>query len=690
MLYSYTVPVLASPWNGLSWQDDLLGILSSFAGATAILFADYQGNPQGVIDGIGQIYAQSEYMRQGKTLAQFWEDHHTANTNDQSITIDADLYNLLLEYLNSQQQSGNASQVVNYKYLYVDPLDFEITKRNKALYAHRRYKSILANQYDVELFSSRYRFGNVKNKLLSDGFKNFYHASDLSRGTGVDFDYLMDKFETFRNNASDNHGYPTGFYRLLPWFVYGYPRDTKQTVQKGGNVTYEGFINEFMTPISGNTELYFVGSFLNPLSDRQLKIKCVIYDRQNDRLQTCSTTQLSYKIRFSNQNNHGVIEFLEGSNDLKYSQNNLNDSFFPSGSYDQSFSESIGWGATYIYDRENDFYYCPLLRSTTPGLYKVFATDADCLSYIRNGGRSSIVNNYNQNVSSVTINNDNSIHYHYENPYPDDYDDDEGEGDDSGSGSGSGEGQSAGVDYSDYLNDIIEILEGIQESINNIDAGGGSGSQQSITDLSSLMTLLDQIKSAINNIGASLVWSSETVTSLINKVEQIKSDCNDIIGYLNTLVGFETDQNGILSNILFQVTSINSKISIKRSIQDTDDNLDWLIEQLQNLMDNQLSIPESISEMLGLKFPFSLPYILVGILDLLEAPPEAPVFTLPLNFEINGTDYFGDDTEFTLDFTEFSELAEAIKFFIILEWILLLVKITPKMLSNGKEIESND
>lgn len=85
----------------------------------------------------------------------------------------------------------------------------------------------------------------------------------------------------------------------------------------------------------------------------------------------------------------------------------------------------------------------------------------------------------------------------------------------------------------------------------------------------------------------------------------------------------------------------------------------------------EMSLPEILFKE---KFPFCLPWDLYNVFANLVAEPEAPVFKFPFVFERLGIDY-----EFTIDLSQFDDLARVSRFFTSITFIVALISISRKM-----------
>lgn len=85
----------------------------------------------------------------------------------------------------------------------------------------------------------------------------------------------------------------------------------------------------------------------------------------------------------------------------------------------------------------------------------------------------------------------------------------------------------------------------------------------------------------------------------------------------------------------------------------------------------ELSLPEILFKE---KFPFCLPWDLYNVFANLVAEPEAPVFKFPFVFERLGIDY-----EFTIDLSQFDDLARVSRFFSSVSFVIFLILQSRKM-----------
>lgn len=83
------------------------------------------------------------------------------------------------------------------------------------------------------------------------------------------------------------------------------------------------------------------------------------------------------------------------------------------------------------------------------------------------------------------------------------------------------------------------------------------------------------------------------------------------------------------------------------------------------------------------KFPFCLPFDIYKIFNVLSAEPKAPKFTIPIKMEnINGTGY-GFDFSIDVDLSEYSWIAEIVRWMLLIIFVLGLILVTNKLIGRG-------
>lgn len=654
MLFNRAIAILVSAsiisftfFPAVNVQADINTLLSYFNDCVLQIMADggfiYQASKGDMSAALENLYISRELGE--KTYVEYIQEHFKQDETSGSYTIDAELYNLIQQFLESlkdqkDDQGNPVAEQVDYLTLYLPAI---------------------GDAFDPEIDNKGFKGVFSPKRILSD--------SAITDASYIDFcDVMHNKVENILKGWDENRN--SGWNRMdlikiLPWYM-----DFQNNTEIGYQYKVSWFYQYYQPD---NDPVYIVSNLKTMYLNNERYGFTFYHNTENGVAYLENTTNTCVNVRVGNV----VYKDSIGNFDSwDYSDFGNSNSFNYMINSNQNLAEvSNGFDDEIHYVENGDYYYIPTLRSLHGTYIKVFRTAQDLQKYVNGGGNSIVSIDKSKHVKTVTITNDNHVEYNYY--AADDPDNPDNKPADPEPGTD--------TDYSSTLQKILKQLQEIKKAINDLDTSGGSGTGEDIAKLEAILAELQAIKASMADISK---WTDEDISTLWEQLDLLLEDTGEIIKQLKAIKDAVDSNTNVLRSILSQVTQINAKIALRKTINDTNNNLDWLIEQLANLIENGLSIPEEISEMLGTKFPFSLPYIMVAILNLLEAPAEAPVFTLPLNWNIDDVDYMGSE-EFVLDFSEFSEVADAIKFFITLEWIMLLLRLTPRMLSNGKEIEDN-
>lgn len=142
---------------------------------------------------------------------------------------------------------------------------------------------------------------------------------------------------------------------------------------------------------------------------------------------------------------------------------------------------------------------------------------------------------------------------------------------------------------------------------------------------------------------------------------------------------------GVLEDIRDYVKKIYHQVIIGNVINAIDalaDVLDTLKDYLDEAMGDVAAIGE-LGEEVVTKFPFSLPRDILLVVTLFEADPVAPVWEIPFRADFGGPTGITVDEPFTIDFTDFEDAVDVLKWFLSLVWVFGLAMLTPKVLGTG-------
>lgn len=142
---------------------------------------------------------------------------------------------------------------------------------------------------------------------------------------------------------------------------------------------------------------------------------------------------------------------------------------------------------------------------------------------------------------------------------------------------------------------------------------------------------------------------------------------------------------GVLDDILKWCKKIYNQVVVGNVIDAIDaiaNVLDTLKDYLAKVVGDAAAIAE-LGDELVTKFPFSLPQDILLVVTLFEAEPVAPVWEIPFRADFGGPTGTKIDETFTIDFTDFKDAVDVLKWFLSLVWIFGLAMLTPKVLGIG-------
>lgn len=121
----------------------------------------------------------------------------------------------------------------------------------------------------------------------------------------------------------------------------------------------------------------------------------------------------------------------------------------------------------------------------------------------------------------------------------------------------------------------------------------------------------------------------------------------------------------------------NPSVDIDKPIVDTPS----VDTEIPEVIEPTLPVVESISVSLKDKFPFCIPWDLVSLFNIFVAEPSPPYFEIPFNIEYLKLDY-----TFVLDLSLYNTVSKVCRSLFVILFILGLIKLTPFMLSFGKDL----
>lgn len=157
----------------------------------------------------------------------------------------------------------------------------------------------------------------------------------------------------------------------------------------------------------------------------------------------------------------------------------------------------------------------------------------------------------------------------------------------------------------------------------------------------------------------------------IDSFPSTADDLTDVSTYPDTIpISIPQDLSDTISKTAEDIRTVD------KDKTDTDDNTDTDTKP-DSSKPNKPSIPAlSLPEILFKeKFPFCLPWDVYHVFVNLVSEPEAPVFTIPFKFQRLGIDY-----EFTIDLSQFDDIAKVSRFFSSIAFVIFLILASRKLI----------
>lgn len=229
--------------------------------------------------------------------------------------------------------------------------------------------------------------------------------------------------------------------------------------------------------------------------------------------------------------------------------------------------------------------------------------------------------------------------------------------------------------------ELLSKMDLLIDSNGEITLLGLDGIQYSVSELSKKF---DEIIGAVGDISGDLSELLEYLKSL--NLEGLESYITAIEGTLNDLNERDKDNSAVLGDCLGTLQEL------KEALNGLDlEGISADVHSIANSISHAMEL-EDVSDIQGMdssfiidKFPFSLPFDLYHIVTLFVRDPVEPIFTIPIETEINA---FGlnekIDEEIVLDLTMFQingvDIVQAVlRFSIIVGYVIMLIKLTTKL-----------
>lgn len=197
---------------------------------------------------------------------------------------------------------------------------------------------------------------------------------------------------------------------------------------------------------------------------------------------------------------------------------------------------------------------------------------------------------------------------------------------------------------------------------------------------SEICTKMDDIYNAISS-GALSVTNSQELQDLIDKtidnLDKITDESGKANMNLESIIEILTEQNQILMEMLDVTYSIDKSLNNIEAMTAID------------LLTTIFSDFNRCTEQLKTSFPFSLPYDLILVYDVLRAEPVAPAFTMDFNPILSS--YTGgekkEDLVVIIDLSMFKDLSTLSRTLLSLLFVCNLIHLSRKMFFKGGKVQ---
>lgn len=184
--------------------------------------------------------------------------------------------------------------------------------------------------------------------------------------------------------------------------------------------------------------------------------------------------------------------------------------------------------------------------------------------------------------------------------------------------------------------------------------------------------IYNAIKEGSNNVTTSDELQ-KLIDDTINSIDKVVDNTEETNNKLDKLIDYVKKQNDILLDLLDVTKSIDKSVNNIEAISTA--------EMLKNIFTDF----KSCTDKMKTAFPFSLPYDIYALFNVLAAEPEAPKFTVDFNGLIQkalNTDKYYDNLVLTIDFSVMEPVSSVSRGFLSLTFIGYIISLSRKMFFN--------
>lgn len=238
------------------------------------------------------------------------------------------------------------------------------------------------------------------------------------------------------------------------------------------------------------------------------------------------------------------------------------------------------------------------------------------------------------------------------------------------------------------LDKIYEILQQIASSLSD-DSSDSSGSD---FDMNTLIQMLNNLQLSLDTMWqVDLKQIQSNLNTIVNDLKSDNADSSSILGdiYKTQQQILDVQQANLEQNKTFFDTIIDYLKKITHAI--TAGNIIDTLDALLNIKDDVDALDDFVGgivedlaptvEMMKTKFPTSIPWDIIAIVNVMACEPQTPKFEIPIHFEVFGQSY---DDVLVIDLEQFDRVARFGRALLTVMFTLWLLLVTKRVLYGGE------
>ncbi len=200
----------------------------------------------------------------------------------------------------------------------------------------------------------------------------------------------------------------------------------------------------------------------------------------------------------------------------------------------------------------------------------------------------------------------------------------------------------------------------------------------------------DMFEDSLSGVKSNFPDPDDIILASVNELAELQEEALSFGGALgdifSKLLDFQTGIDDLVQDeeYIDEVEDLLRQLLPKDPEDNEDDSFfDKILKTIEMSLQLYANSVDEIKETSKKKFPFSIGYDIELLLMLLSAEPQTPVFTIP--FEYGRINYKSD---IVIDFSMFDDSIDVIRFFLTIYYCFFLLMITPKMIGLNNEVDT--